>query len=228
MKLISKESDRLNKILANLGLYSRREADKIIEAGKVFVNNKKAILGQKVEIGDEINIKEIERDNKYFLYYKKVGETTDKKKFISDTKKEYTLSPLGRLDKESEGLILYSNDNIFIDKILSPKNKTEKEYIVKTKENIRNGIPSILLRGVQTDIESYNGVVKAELNKNDNKIIKITLTEGKKHEIRRMLNALNLTIINLKRTRIDKWKIGKLLPGKYIEIPTDQINSQIK
>lgn len=222
MKFTSKDSGRLNKILANIGLYSRREVDKIIEGKKIYVNNILAKLGQQIKTGDTIDIKEENKENKYFLYYKKQGEVTDKKIFISGNKK-YTLSPTGRLDKESEGVIFYSNDNIFIDKILSPENETQKEYIVKTREPIRVGITSILKRGVETQEGNYKGVVNAEISKENPKSIKICLIEGKKHEIRRMLNALGLTITNLKRVRIANWKSNKILPGKYIELSKEEI-----
>lgn len=222
MKFTSTESGRLNKILANTGVYSRREADKAIENAKITVNSKIAVIGQQIQKGDIIEIKTNTQDLVYFLYNKKKGEILDKKEFIKLNKK-YILSPIDKIDKDGEGLTLYSNDYIFINKILSPENKIEKEYNITTRESIRAGIPEILLRGVNTQEDQYAPVKKAEIFEDNPRQIRITLIENKKHDIRRMLNALNLTVNVLKRIRIAKWKSINLKSGTYIEINPQDI-----
>ncbi len=174
-----------------------------------------------------IEIKDIQKETLYFLYYKKRGEITDIKQFTKGNK-TYTLSSVGRLDKDSEGLIFYSNDNIFIQHILSPEYKTEKEYIVTTKENIRSGIADILLKGVQTQEDIYAPAKAVTLFEDNPKQIRIVLIEGKKHEIRRILNALNLTINSLKRIRIAFWKNTNIKVGSYIEISQEEIKEKFK
>lgn len=206
----SQENSRINKAIAQAGICSRREADKLIESRKVFINDKLAVMGSKVQAGDVVRITTEAKDLRYALYYKPVGEVTDTKDG-KDMLRD--LHPIGRLDKDSEGLLIYTNDHRLVDYLLSPKNNIEKEYHVRVRETPTPRVERILMQGITTQEGEYAPVKKVVLIP-DNKEVQITLTEGKKHEIRRMLNALNLTITSLKRVRIAHIKLPRMRPGQ--------------
>lgn len=187
---------RLNKYLAQTGICSRREADSLMEAGKVAVNGRHVAPGVKVINGDAITIMEEEAPCLYFLYYKPRGEIVAPKK-----EKGVNLDPVGRLDKESEGLLLYTNDFRVTERLLSPEHAHGKEYTVTVREKPTPRVERLLLAGIKTQEATYKPAEKVTIDPETHKIV-IVLTEGKKHEIRRMLNALNLTITKLVRTKI--------------------------
>ena len=197
MEFTVKTESRINKALADAGLCSRREADKLIQAGKVFINKKNAKLGSVVVEGDIVTVKSEAKSLKYFLYYKPKGEVTG----VSSKESLSGLYPVGRLDKESDGLLIYTNDHRVVDALLNPKNKIEKEYRVSVREKATPRVERILLDGIKTQEDVYAPVKKVFIH-DDGLTVDVTLTEGKKHEIRRMMNALNLTINSLTRTRI--------------------------
>lgn len=192
----TKEPIRINKFLGEQGVYSRRHVDKLLSENKIKVNNKLATLGQKVKNKDVIEIN-VSSNKKlvYALYNKPRGEVTGKIELLPGC------DPVGRLDKESEGLLLYTNDYRVVDALLNPKNKREKEYEVIVREKATPRVETILKKGIKTQEAEYEPVKSVKIY-NDGRNIRIIITEGKKHEIRRMLNALNLTIISLKRVRI--------------------------
>lgn len=214
---------RINKFLSDFGVLSRREADKSIEAKKIHINDKIAILGDKVKDGDSIFINEEFKKLKYFLYHKKRGEETAFK-IIDGVRYE----PIGRLDKESEGLLIYSNDYRIVEKLLNPKNKLEREYIVKVREKATPRVKTILEKGIITKEAKYSPVKKVTLYEEDRNLVRLVLIEGKKHEIRRMLNALNLTILSLKRVRFSFLELGKLKAGEFREIKGEELEKFLK
>jgi pseudouridine synthase len=187
---------RLNKYLAQTGICSRREADSLMEQKKVAVNGRHVSPGIKVVNGDALTILEDEAPCVYFLYYKPRGEIVGDK-----GEKGIKLNPVGRLDKESEGLLLYTNDFRVVEKILHPSFQNEKEYSVTVREKPTPRVERLLLSGISTQEDKYNPAKKVKIIPDSHKII-ITLTEGKKHEVRRMMNALNLTIQKLVRTKL--------------------------
>ena len=209
MKYINPKENRINKSLQEQGLYSRREADKVVESGKIFINKKRAQLGDTVKAGAEVEIRSEIKENKYVIYYKPRGEVTGE----SQKEKLQGLHPVGRLDKESEGLLIHTNDHTVVDLLLNPKNKIQKEYKVKIREKATPRVERILLAGIETKEANYAPVEAIRMSE-DCYTLYITLTEGKKHEIRRMLNALNLTIVSLCRIRIEKFKIMNMKPGQ--------------
>ncbi len=204
---------RLNKYLSDLGIMSRRETDKLINSKLIHINNKIAILGQKIKDGDSIFLNQKFDELKYFKYNKPRGEET-KFKLLNGVRYE----PIGRLDKESEGLLLYSNDFRIVEALLNPENKIEREYLVKIKEKTTPRVKTILERGINTREAKYAPAKSVILDPDNKTVIKIILTEGKKHEIRRMLNALNLTIASLKRTRILFITSVKMKIGEFKEL----------
>jgi len=218
VELKEKEEVRLNKYLSEKGILSRREVDKLISEKKIHLNNKIALLGDKVKKNDSIFINKKLESLRYFIYNKKRGEETIFK--IIDNVR---FDPIGRLDKESEGLLIYSNDYRIIDKLLNPKNEFEREYVVNIREKTTPRIKTILERGITTREADYSPAKKVIIDEENKYIIKITLTEGKKHEIRRMLNALNLTIISLKRVRFLFLKLERMRSGEMKELKPTEI-----
>ncbi|MEN9338330.1 MAG: pseudouridylate synthase specific to ribosomal small subunit, rRNA pseudouridine2604 synthase [Candidatus Parcubacteria bacterium] len=204
---------RINKFLADYGIASRREADKLIENKKIHIKDRVALLGEKVFEGDTVVINKKLEKFRYFLYNKKRGEETIYKQIDG-----IRYDPIGRLDKESEGLLIYSNDYTIVEKLLNPINKIEREYHVLVREKATPRVKAILEKGIATEEGQYAPAKNVILDEENRNIIKIILVEGKKHEIRRMLNALNLTIISLKRVRFDFLKIKDLWPGKIREL----------
>ena len=221
IKVKVKEPTRINKFLSEQGVVSRRKADELVTSGLVTVNNKPVTLGHKVKSGDEVSIKKVERPLTYALYYKPRGEVTGK------TDKLPGLDPVGRLDKESEGLLFYTNDYRVVDAILNPSNKREKEYEVTVREKATPRVETILKRGINTREATYAPVKSVKIY-NEGHDLRIIITEGKKHEIRRMLNALNLTVMSLKRVRIMSFVYHGLASGKAHILSDKQIVTLMK
>ena len=214
---------RINKYLRDKGLASRREADGLVEAGLVFINGRRAENGDIVNETDKILVKENKNKNKkelkYLAFYKPKGLPTQdlpgKKSVISEWK-EQGLYPVGRLDKESEGLLILTNDGRFAREILDEKGSYEKEYWVVVKEPMPAGIVKIFANGMETKTFGKLLPVKSRLiNKNK---ISMVLREGKKHQIRVMMSELNYNIVSLKRVRIGKFKLENLNPGETLPI----------
>lgn len=199
-----------------MGLASRRESDRLIENGYVLVNGKKAMLGMVVNAGDEVVVNEGSKKKEmiYLAYYKPWGIATQGLKNQPSVITNFQpkgIFPIGRLDKESEGLLLLTNDGRATTKVLSQDDKFEKEYIVEVREKLRGGIPAIFEKGMHTDI---GDLLPAKARLMTDYRLNIVLREGKKHQIRVMLSELGYTVTLLKRIRIGHIKLGKLEPGK--------------
>jgi pseudouridine synthase len=203
IKATHKEPKRINAFLRDEGIGSRRTIDEYIMRRYVTINNKHATLGSKVAHGDVVTVTFVAKDLVYALYHKPRGEVTGRHPDLPGCE------PLGRLDKESEGLLLYSNDYRVVDALLNPKFAREKEYEVTIREKATPRVVTLLKKGIYTQEATY-APVKAVSIYNEGYSLRIILTEGKKHEIRRMLNALNLTVITLKRVRIMSFSIHGL------------------
>jgi 23S rRNA pseudouridine2604 synthase len=226
---------RLNKYLAEQGVASRREADFLIERGKVLINGKKAVLGQKVDEGDEVEIIGQTKTKQYFAYYKGRGIITHSPApgevdIATRIQQDYGLSdvaPVGRLDKDSEGLIILSNDGRITGPLLDPDSDNEKEYEVLVDKNLSGMAERLMSKGV--NIEGYKTKpAKVSKHPKNAKRFNITLTEGKKHQIRRMCAALGYQVQNLKRVRIMNIKLGKLKPNQYRKISGDELQQFLK
>lgn len=206
---------RINKYLQAMGLTSRREADKLVEGGLVFINGKRVENGVLVREGDDVVVKGTRKQHQYMAYYKPRGLATQdlagKESVITEWKKK-GLYPVGRLDKESEGLMILTNDGRFAREVLSENSKYEKEYVVTTKESLRAGIPAIFSSGMQT--KDLGKLLPAKANIVNRTTIRVILNEGKRHQIRIMLSELHCTVTSLKRVRIGSIKLGSLKPGQ--------------
>lgn len=225
---------RLNKYLADRKLASRREADVLIAEGKVLVNGKKAVIGQKIGEDDIVRLSpSATRAKNYIAYYKGVGVITHSPKdgeidIVTKIKKDYGLiglSPIGRLDKASEGLIILSDDGLVTGALLEPGNENEKEYEVVVDKPITAGFLKKLARGVR--IEGYLTKPALAVKKSE-KSFRIVLTEGKKHQIRRMCAALGWQVKNLKRVRIVNIELGRLKPNQYKKIAGKELQDFLK
>ena len=199
---------RINKYLADKQIATRRGADELIKNKKVFINGKVAELGSQVTEKDKVEVRgEKQKEYLYFAYNKPIGvETT--------TPKE-GLFPLGRLDKASHGLLIVTNDGRITDRLLNPKYIHEKEYVVKTSNKLRSNFKQKMEAGV--NIEGYK-TQKCKVQIVNDFTFNIILTEGKKHQIRRMCSALFQEIADLKRVRIMNIKLGALKPKQLREI----------
>lgn len=217
---------RINKYLAQQGYATRRSADTLIEKKRVFVNGKPATLGQKVEKTDLIEIKDFDTTHfRYILYNKPRGIITHspashETDILAQLKKDHKITgvfPVGRLDKDSEGLILLTNDGRITDRILNPDQEHEREYEVTVDKKVSKFLLNNLTRGV--NIEGYvTKPAKAEANTKNDRIFTITLTEGKKHQVRRMCAALGFQVKALKRTRMLDLTLKNLKSGAFYEL----------
>lgn len=219
------EKTRINKYLSEVGFCSRREADKMLEQGRITVNGAVPEMGTKVSEEDEIlvdgiSIRKQEEDHVYIALNKPVGIvcTTDTKRelnniveFVNHPKRIF---PIGRLDKPSEGLILLTSDGDIVNKILRARNNHEKEYIVRVDKPItpqflhrmRNGIPIL---GTVTN--------KCEVEQIDTLSFRIVLTQGLNRQIRRMCEYVGYEVKKLKRIRIMNIKLD-LPVGKWRDL----------
>ncbi|WP_373551022.1 pseudouridine synthase [Haliscomenobacter sp.] len=215
------DSISLNKYISDTGICSRREADKFIETGRVRLNGVVAVKGNRVEEGDEVLLdgKPLRNNPKriYIAFHKPRGLTCttdlrDKTNVISYINHPQRIFPIGRLDKDSEGLIFLTNDGDIVNKILRSRNGHEKEYIVVVDKELApdfvrrmsNGIPIL---GTTTK--------KCMVEQKGRSIFRIILTQGLNRQIRRMCEYMGYDVIKLKRTRIMSIKLDDLAPGKW-------------
>ncbi len=225
---------RLNKYLADRGVASRREADTLIESGKVLVNGKKAALGTKVTSVDTITVSGT-TPKTYLAYYKGRGiiahsPAEGEVDIATRLKQDFNLtglSPIGRLDKDSEGLLIVTDDGRLTKHLLDPERDTEKEYEVVVDKPITTFFTKVMASGVE--IEGYRtkrAIVRP--HPKNQKTFTIVLTEGKKHQIRRMCAALGYQVQSLKRVRVGSILLGDLKPNQYRKISgkelTDLLN----
>ena len=222
---------RINKYLAHQNICARREADDLISQKKVRINGRIAVLGDKVNENDKVTVEGIGKKLIYLAFNKPKGIITHSpqngEKEIKDVLKvEKGVVPVGRLDKNSSGLIILTNDGRLTDKLLNPEYNHEKEYIVKVNKNIDGLFLKKMGEGVKLD----DGYVtkKSKVTKISSERFSIILTEGKKHQIRRMCDAFGYGVVNLERRRIMNIKLGNLQPGDYREIKGYELNELLK
>ena len=217
---------RLNKYLAQNLQISRRNADEKIAAGHVKINNEKASVGTIVNEHDvvEVDGQEIKSRSKheYYKFYKPKGYICSHEKqgdspVIFDLIGKQYLKFGGRLDKESEGLMLLSTDGDWLNSIFNAKNKVTKKYIIKIKFPLPKG------KKFKQNINHNGEVLKISNYKLINKYTyEVALKTGKNHEIRRIFRFNNLKIISLKRNRIGKYSLKELSPGDLVKINVNE------
>lgn len=228
------EQIRLNKFLSDAGYCSRREADRLVEQGVVKVNGKTAVMGQKVTINDSIMVKgkNISREEEQILIAlnKPVGIEciTDLNNpdnivdFINFDKRIY---PIGRLDKNSQGLILLTNDGSIVNNILKGSNYHEKEYVVTVDKPVTDDFIKKMSTGVRILDQVTRPCKVAKVKKH---VFNIVLTQGLNRQIRRMCGELGYNVQKLKRIRIMNIELGNLPVGQYRKVTDSELKELMR
>ena len=223
------ESMRLNKRLVELGVCSRRNADKLIEAGKVKVNGRVAVLGEQINEDDNIEVdgeEVINDDEKILIAYNKpkgvicTESSVEKAEKISDKIKEFgfgkRLFTIGRLDKDTTGLILITNDGDLAREITNTHKDYEKEYEVRVNKAITGEFIRKMEQGVILhDLNKKTKPCKIHRFGKEEYRFSITITQGLNRQVRRMCRELGYHVVDLKRVRIMKLKLGNLKTGEF-------------
>ncbi|WP_155593070.1 23S rRNA pseudouridine(2604) synthase RluF [Lysinibacillus cavernae] len=223
---------RINKYLSETGIISRRGADKWIAEGKVTINGEQATVGSQVDNGDMVCVdgKEVKKEQQlvYIGLNKPVGITSTTERHIKGNVVDFVNHPLrifhiGRLDKESEGLLLLTNDGDIVNKILRAENHHEKEYIVQVDKPITEQF--IKKMGAGVDILDTT-TLPCYVEKISDKVFKIILEQGLNRQIRRMCSALGYSVKRLQRIRIMNIKLGNLKVGQWRDL-TDKERTEL-
>lgn len=225
---------RINKYLSKANYCSRRKADNLIKQGKVLINGEVCDLGDEIKKEDIVlvngEIIEITENNEYILFNKPIGVAVTTAKHDSSNIIDYIdydkrIFPVGRLDKDSEGLILLTNDGEIVNKILKSKNNHEKEYIVKVDKKINKDF----LDEIQGNVKLEVGITKkSKVQMIDDYSFKIILTQGLNRQIRRMCKKLGYNVVQLKRIRIINLKLNDLEIGNYRKASKSELKDLFK
>ena len=238
-KTSQKELLRLNKFLAKWAGFSRRKADEAIKKGEVFVNGKK--ISQPAVFVDvqkdivRLNKKTVHPQKKvpiYILFNKpaKVLTTNHDPKgrptvmdYIKIRKKE-RLFPVGRLDWDSEGLLLLTNDGDFSDSVLHPRSQVPKTYLVKVNGHPKEHQMGKLVRGVSTPLGKKRALFAKSFSQNSSSCwVKVIISEGKKRQIRLMFDKIGFPVCRLRRTAIGRLKMNKLVTGAFVRLNEKEV-----
>lgn len=225
------EEMRLNKYLASCGVCSRRDADKLIGQGVVTVNGKTATVGCKVTENDKITVggkKVSGQDKKVVLaYYKPIGvvctqkDAHAKRIVTEEVKYPVRVTYAGRLDKDSEGLLLMTNDGDLIDAMMRGANHHEKEYVVKASKEWTDEALERMRQGVYLE-ELGLTTRPCKIERTGPRTINMILTQGVNKQIRRMCRTQGFHVVFLKRIRVMNVNLAKLRPGEYRELTSEE------
>ena len=232
---------RLNKFISEYGYCSRREADKLIEQNRVTINGQPSELGTKIMPNDEVLVdgKRIhssapnKADRVYIAYHKPVGITCTTERHIEGNiidaighKKR--IFPIGRLDKDSEGLIFLTSDGDIVNKILRAENAHEKEYIVTVDKPLSGQFAELMAKGVPI-LDTITKPCKVTIQ--GKQMFRIVLTQGLNRQIRRMCEHFGYTVKKLKRTRIMNVHLDDLPSGQWRDLTSEEmadLNNAVK
>ena len=228
---------RINKYLSGAGIASRRKSEELVLGGRVKVNGVVVTnLATDIKENDEVLVDDqsvkAKEDMVYLMMHKPKGYICS----VSDEKGRKTVldllpedlrfvKPVGRLDYNSEGLLLLTNDGDLTFNLTHPSHAVPKTYVVRVEGEVKEGALAVLRNGVVIDGERF-GKAKVEKKAFDGKITKleVTITEGKNHEIRRMFEAVGNNVIFLKRMSIGELKLGGVVRGKYRELKEYEVD----
>lgn len=220
---------RINKLMSNAGICSRRDANRLIEEGRVRVNGELCTPGQWVEWTDQIVLDDIlveALERIYILLNKPRGITCTADEEVKDNIisfldfKQYVF-PVGRLDKESEGLMLLTNDGELADQVLCADRAHEKEYVVTLDRAIEPELIQLLSEGVEIfGVQTRPCIV----NQIDDRTMRIILSQGLNRQIRKMCKKYGYNVIKLRRTRIVNMMIGDLEPGQWRHLTAAELD----
>lgn len=228
---MSESSTRLNKYISDSGLCSRRAADKFIENGNVFINGKRAKIGDQVYPGDlvSVNGQTIEpreaSESLLIAFNKPVGitcttESSDKTNIVDYINHSERIFPIGRLDKDSQGLIFLTNNGDLVNKILRAGNNHEKEYLVTVNKPVTDQFIAGMAGGVPImDVVTK----KCKVSKESPYILRITLIQGLNRQIRRMCEYFGYEVVKLERVRIMNVRLKGLPPGDWRELTSEEM-----
>ncbi len=230
--------ERLQKIIANSGYCSRRKAEQLIEDGKVFVNGEKVTsLGTKASYSDQITVSghNLKLENKeYILLYKPRGVITT----TSDEKKRKTvmdlietnnrLYPVGRLDYDTSGLLILTNDGELTNLLIHPKSNVEKVYVAKIEGIVKSELIKKMCSGIIIDGKK-TARAKAKIKKIDKRknssIVELIIHEGKNHQVKKMFEAIGYKVIKLKRERFGTLSLNGLKSGEYRHLTIKEVKT---
>ena len=228
---------RLNKYLSDAGVCSRRAADAAIEAGEVTVNGELAVMGMKVTVSDEVRFKgqivsNAGKKNILLAYNKPAGivctaEKREKNNIIEHINYPERIYPIGRLDKDSTGLILLTNQGDLVNKIMKAVNAHEKEYIVTVDKDITADFIKDMSSGVYLE-ELDVTTRKCRVTKTGPREFRIVLTQGLNRQIRRMCQTFGYRVRTLKRVRIMNIELGNLKEDTYRDVNSKEIKELMK
>jgi 23S rRNA pseudouridine2604 synthase len=220
---------RLNKYISETGLCSRREADARIEAGRVTLNGVVATLGTQVAAGDVVCVdgKPVggQERHVYIALNKPVGITSTIETHVAGNLLEVVkypqrIFPIGRLDKDSEGLLLLTNNGDIVNEILRSENEHEKEYVV----TVDRPVTEIFLNGMASGVRILGTVTKpCKVTRAGPATFRIVLTQGLNRQIRRMCSFFGYKVVKLQRVRIINLTLGSLRPGQWRELESEEV-----
>ncbi len=223
---------RLNKFLSESGACSRREADALIAEGRVTVNGQRAALGTQVSEGDDVRLDgdrvgQARKKTKpvYIALNKPTGITCTTERHVAGNIIDFVnhserIFPIGRLDKDSEGLILLTNDGDIVNEVLRAEHNHEKEYVVGVDRAITPEFVTQMAAGVRLSDATTKPCKVQQLGP---KVFRIVLTQGLNRQIRRMCEALGYTVDTLRRVRIMHIKLGELPLGRWRQLGAQEI-----
>ncbi|WP_438313822.1 23S rRNA pseudouridine(2604) synthase RluF [Sporosarcina sp. FA9] len=225
---------RINKYLSEAGIVSRRGADQWIEDGRVTINGVLSELGSKVESGDEVQVdgKPVKTEEQlvYIALNKPIGITSTTERHIDGNVIDFVNHPLrifhiGRLDKDSDGLLLLTNDGDIVNEILREEHNHEKEYIV----TVDRPITKDFIAEMESGVEILGTITKpCKIKQLGPKKFNLTLTQGLNRQIRRMCSALGYGVWNLQRTRILNIHLGDLPKGQWRDLTKDELSEMFQ
>ena len=227
---------RINKFLSEAGVCSRREADRRIENGEIAINDRVAVTGDRVMPEDTVyvNGRPVQKEEEMILLVlnKPVGivctaEKMEKNNVIDFLKYPKRVYPIGRLDKDSEGLLLLTNNGEIVNKIMRAGNMHEKEYIVTVNKPVTDSFVRGLAGGVPL-VELGTTTRKCKVEKIGNRKIRIILTQGLNRQIRRMCEYFGYRVEKLERVRIMNICLGDLKTGEYREVTEEEYANLLK
>ena len=233
------EKIRLQKLIAECGIASRRKAEQLIAEGRVRVNGRVAEIGDKVDpVNDKITVgsrKLLPQTSRkvYIMLHKPRGFVTTMddemgRKCVAElvANVEQRVFPVGRLDRDSEGLLLMTNDGDFANRISHPRSHVSKTYRVTVRQQVTEDMLAKLSEGLMIDgqmtLPADVNLITKEENRN---VMQITLYEGRNRQIRKMCEELGLEVIRLKRTAVGNVKLGMLKPGDWRDLSDDELRS---
>lgn len=226
---------RLNSYISSTGISSRRGADKLIEEGRVKVNGEPAVLGVRVKDADQVTVDGKllvpKENNIYIAFNKPVGITCTTERHIEGNIIDYInyperIFPIGRLDKDSEGLILLTNDGSVVNEILREENNHEKDYIV----TVHKQLTPEFIGGMANGVKIFNPVrkehtvtKKSKIEQINDRTFKITLSQGLNRQIRRMCSHFGYQVVKLKRIKIMDITVDGIGIGKWRHLTQDEL-----